>query len=242
MRKIIWLMALTAYGQSFEVASVKLGTPPAQSSFGPLPGGERYRARMAPLGWLMSAAYGVPMRLISGLPQALTSDGYDIEAKAEHAVSREVMMAMLRSLLEDRFKLAVRRETKELKAHVLVIAKGGAKLEENRDGGDLVVRKINASKSSYHNVPMPVLANLLAFPVDDTVVDQTGLKGSYDFTLNYMPEKLGPGVLEGREPGPDPNAPALDAALVEQLGLKLEVRKGPVEMLVVEHAERLKGN
>jgi uncharacterized protein (TIGR03435 family) len=241
MRKLIALIALTASAQSFEVASIKIGTPPARSSFGPQPGGERYRAVNAPLGWLISAAYGVPMRQISGLPQALSGDGYDIEAKAERPVNRDQMMRMLQHLLEDRFKLVVRRETKEMKAYVLVVGKGGSKIEASQ-GGDLTVQKVNASKTVYQNMSMPVFANLLAFPVDDTVVDQTGLNGTYDFTLNYMPERLGPGVLEGREPGPDPNAPSLSTALQEQLGLKLESRKGPVEMLVIEHIEKLSGN
>jgi uncharacterized protein (TIGR03435 family) len=241
MRKLITLIALTASAQSFEVASVKLGRPPARSSFGPQPGGERYRAVNAPLSWLISAAYGVPMRQISGLPQALSGDGYDIEAKAERPVNRDQMMRMLQHLLEDRFKLVVRREAKEMKAYVLVVGKGGSKIEASQ-GGDLTVQKVNASKTVYQNMSMPVLANLLAFPVDDTVVDQTGLNGTYDFTLNYMPERLGPGVLEGREPGPDPNAPSLSTALQEQLGLKLESRKGPVEMLVIEHIEKLSSN
>ena len=228
----------TANAQSFEAASIKIGRPPAQSSFGPLPGGERYRAVNAPLNWLISAAYGVPLRQISGLP---SGDAYDIEAKADHPVNRDQMMLMLQHLLEDRFKLVVRRETKEIKAYMLVVAKGGAKLNESQ-GGDLAVRKINASKTVYQNMSMPVFANLLAFPVDDTVVDQTGLNGTYNFTLNYMPERLGPGVLEGREPGPDPNAPSLTTALQQQLGLKLESRKGPVAMLVIEHVEKLSGN
>jgi uncharacterized protein (TIGR03435 family) len=227
-----------ASGQSFEVASLKVGTPPAQSTFGPLPGGERYRARNIPLPWLLSSAYGVPIRQILALPQAFAGEAYDIEAKAEHPVNGAQMNAMLRTLLEDRFKLVVRRETREMKAHILVLAKGGTKMEENRDGAELLVRKVNASRSTYRNVPMPVFSNLLAFSVDDTVVDQTGLKGSYDFTLNYMPERLGPGVLEGREAGPDPYAPSLDTALQVQLGLKLESRKVSVEVLVVEHIEK----
>ena len=241
MKKIIALIALTASAQSFEVASVKAGRPPARSSFGPLPGGERYRAVNAPLNWLISEAYRVPLRQISGLPPAFSSDGYDIDAKAEHPVNRDQMLRMLQRLLEDRFKLAVRRESKEMKAYVLVVAKGGAKMEES-PGGDLVVQKVNASKSVYRNIEMPVLANLLAFPVDETVVDQTGLTGVYNFTLNYMPERLGPGVLEGREPGPDPTAPSLTIALQEQLGLKLEARKAPIDMLVIEHVEKLSGN
>ncbi len=241
MRRILALVALTASAQSFEVASVKLGKPPARSSFGPLPGGERYRAVNAPINWLISEAYGVPMRQISGLPQVFSGDGYDIDAKADHPVHRDEMLRMLQALLEDRFKLVVRRETKEIRAYVLVVAKGGAKMDES-PGGDLVVQKVNASESVYRNIQMPVFANLLAFPVDDTVVDQTGLTGTYNFTLNYMPERLGPGVLEGREPGPDPNAPSLTTALQEQLGLKFESRKGPVNILVIEHIEKLSVN
>jgi uncharacterized protein (TIGR03435 family) len=241
MKKIIALMALTACGQSFEVASVKVGRPPARSSFGPLPGGERYRAVNAPLNWLISEAYGVSIRQISGLPQTSSGDGYDIEAKADHPVNHDEMMAMLRTLLEDRLKLVVRRETKEMKAYVLIVAKGGAKMEES-PGGGMVIQKVNASRTVYANMSMPVLANLLMFPLDDTVVDQTGLRGVYNFTLNYMPERLGPGVLEGREPGPDPNAPSLTTALQQQLGLKLESRKATVDMLVIEHIEKLSGN
>jgi uncharacterized protein (TIGR03435 family) len=239
----IWLVAVSVgAGQSFEVASVRLSKPPAQSSLGPLPGGERFVARNMPLIWLIGAAYHVTNRQISGLSQEQANQGYDIEAKAEHAVNREQMMALLRALLEDRFHLVVRRETKEMRTHVLVVAKGGPKLGESQDGGELTIKKVNASKSIYHNMSMPVFATLLAYPVEDTVLDQTGLKGTYDFTLDYMPEHLGPGVVEGREPGPNPNAPALDAALEQQLGLRLEVRKGPVEMLVIEHIEKLSGN
>jgi uncharacterized protein (TIGR03435 family) len=78
--------------------------------------------------------------------------------------------------------------------------------------------------------------------VDDTVVDGTGLKGSFDFTLEYYAGPGGRGVQEGREPAPDPSGPSLEAALQAQLGLRLESRKGPVEILMVEHIERLAGN
>lgn len=239
---LIALLAGAALGQSFEVASVKPSTSRTSPTMAPLPGGERFMARNMPLIWLISAAYNVPMREISGLSPELSNEGYNIEAKAEHPVNREQMMRMLQTLLEDRFKLAVRRETKEMKAHVLVVAKGGAKLDENRDGAELAMRKINGSKMSYHNMPMPLFANVLALTVEDPVVDQTGLKGGYDFTLDFMPEHIGPGVREGRESAPDPNAPSLYTALEEQIGLKLESRKGPVEMLVVDHIERPAGN
>lgn len=230
------------HGQSFEVASVKPGKPPAQSTMTSLPGGERFVARNMPLVWLISAAYNVPMRQISGLSLDLSNEGYDIEAKTDHPVDRQQMMRMLQTLLEDRFNLTLRRQTREMKAQVLVIVKGGAKLNENQDRAELAMRKITGNKMSYHNMPMALFANLLAFAVDDVVVDQTGLKGSYDFTLDYYRGPGGVGVKEGREPAPDPNGPSLQTALQEQLGLKLESRKGPVEMLVVDHIERPTGN
>jgi uncharacterized protein (TIGR03435 family) len=247
MRKAVAVIALATgfvRGQSFEVASLKPGTPHTQSTMSPLPGGERFMARNMPLVWLVSAAYSVSMRQISGLPSELANQGYDIEAKAEHPVDREQMMRMLKTLLEDRFKLVARRETRELKAHVLVIAMGGPKVAENRDGAELAMRKITGNKASYHNISMPQFANILAFDdeVDDTVVDGTGLKGSYDFTLDYYRGPGGAGVKEGREPAPDPNGPSLETALRDQLGLKLELRKGPVEMLMIDHIERPSGN
>jgi len=235
-------LASIVCGQAFEVASVRPSKPPAQSTMAVLPGGERFMARNMPLIWLISTAYGVPMRGIRGLPEELKDTGYDIEAKAERPVNRERMMIMLRSLLEDRFKLEVRRETREMKAVVLAVAKGGAKLEENQDGAELAIRKITGNKMSYHNVPLPVFANLLALAVDDLVVDRTGLKGSYDFTLDYYAGPGGRGVEEGREPAPDANGPSIHKALREQLGLELESQRVPVEMLVVEHVERPRGN
>jgi uncharacterized protein (TIGR03435 family) len=242
MKKIIGLIALTAWGQSFEVASVKLSKAQTLPTMAALPGGERLVARNMPLNWLIGEAYRVPNRQISGLPDGMKTEPYDIEAKAEHPVSRARMMLMLRSLLEDRFKLAVRRETKELSAQVLMVAKGGPKMDENHDGADLAIKKISGNKLSYHNMPMSLFANMLAGAVDDTIVDQTGLTGSYDFTLDYYQGPGGSGVKEGREPAPDPSGPSLQTALREQLGLRLESRKGPVEMLMVEHIERLSGN
>jgi uncharacterized protein (TIGR03435 family) len=245
MGKAFGLAILTigaVLGQSFEVASVKLNTAPSPATMGPLAGGERYLARNIPLLWLIGAAYGILNKQISGVPAAMATESYDIEAKAQHPVNRDVMMAMLRSLLEDRFKLAVRRESQDLKAYVLTIAKGGPKVEENQDGAELAIRRVKGSQWSYHNMPMTTFANLLATWMDEKVVDGTGLKGSYDLTLEYNPGAEGRGVREGREPAPDPNAPSLQTALEEQLGLKLESRKGPVEMLVVDHIERMSGN
>lgn len=228
-------------GQSFEVASVKLSERKSLPTMGSLPGGDRFLARNMPLIWLIGEAYQISNHQISGLPDGMKTEQYDIEAKAERPSSRAQMTLMLRNLLEDRFKLAVRRETKELNARVLVVAKGGAKLDQNQDSGDLAITKISGNKTRYHNMPMSLFANVLA-GADDAIVDQTGLKGSYDFTLDYYRGPGGRGVEEGREPAPDANGPSLETALRQQLGLLLESRKGLVEALVIEHIERPSSN
>jgi uncharacterized protein (TIGR03435 family) len=244
MNALICLVGLTVglgLGQSFEVASLKLSKARTLPTMSVLPGGERFVARNMPLNWLIGETYQVPNRQISGLPDDMATENYDIEAKAERPVSRAQMMIMLRSLLEDRFKLTVRRETKELSARVLMVAKGGPKMNENQDGADLAITKITGNKTRYHNMTMSLFANVLAGR-DDLIVDRTALRESYDFTLDYYAGPGGVGVKEGREPAPDQNGPSLETALREQLGLRLESRKEPVEMLVVGHIERLSGN
>jgi uncharacterized protein (TIGR03435 family) len=237
MERTIGLAALTmsaVFGQSFEVASVKLNAVSALTSMTQLPGGERFKVRNMPPLWLIGAAYNVPNRQISGFPQWMLTESYDIDAKAEHPVNREQMLGMLRTLLEDRFKLVVRRETKDIKAYALVVAKGGPKFDENRDGAELFMDRTGQSKWTFHNMPMTLLTNVLSAWVDDTVVDRTGLKGNYDFELEVW--------LPHAERPQDPNAPSVYTALQEQLRLKLESRKGPVELLVIEHVERPSGN
>jgi uncharacterized protein (TIGR03435 family) len=234
-----WAFAQSADQRpAFDVASVRPDKTTAAPSIGPARGNQTFIARNMPLLWLIGEAYRVSNGQISGLPEALSSERYDIEAKMERPTGRDQMMKLLRTLLEDRFKLVVRHETKELKVHVLVVANNGAKLDENQDGAEFAIRKVNGNKTVYHNMPMSLFANVLSGAVDDSVIDKTGLSGAYDFTLEYVRERLGQGVLEGREPAPDPNGPSLYTALQEQLGLKLESRKEKVDILVVDHIER----
>jgi len=228
---------------AFEVAAIKpTKDMTRRPSIASSPGGERFTARTMPLIWLIATAYNVSNRQISQLPDDLASRNFDIDAKCAVPSTRAQMMKMLQTLLVERFHLRIRREPKEMTASVLTIAMGGPKLEETTDGSDFEVRKISASKTIYHNVPMALFTNLLAGYVNGAIVDETGLEASYNFTLNFMPESLGPGVLEGREPGPDPSAPSLFTALQEQLGLRLITRKATVKLLVVEHIEALAEN
>jgi uncharacterized protein (TIGR03435 family) len=229
---------------AFEVASVRPSTDlTRRASMGPAPGAKRFTAHM-PLLWLIASAYDISIRQVSGLPGPLSSKVYDIEATCAQPATRQLMMRMLQSLLEDRFKLRLHRETNELAVYVLALAKDGPKLNENKDGADLEAHNSGVGRESYRNFPMSLFANILAGArdVDDTVVNNTGLTGSYDFTLEYTPERVGPGAKDGHEPTPNPDGPSLFTALREQLGLELNRRKVPVELLAIDRIEEPFGN
>jgi uncharacterized protein (TIGR03435 family) len=228
---------------AFEVASIRLSVDATRKPFiGPSPSGERFTARNMPLLWLISSAFDVSVRQISDLPKSFRSKSYDIEAKPAHRASRRQMMEMLQALIEDRFKLRLRHETKELNAYVLTVAKGGPKLEENKSGDDLEARNSGAGRESYRNFPMSIFANILSAHLDDTVVDKTGLNGSYDFKLEFTPERVGQGANDGHEPAPNLEGPSLFTALREQLGLELRRQRVAVELLVIDHIEEPSAN
>lgn len=172
---------------------------------------------------------------------------------------------MLRSLLADRFKLNVNFQTKELPIYALVVAKGGPKLTLTAGKLDLPPGHVeeppactvdwSPGRIKARMIRMSALAQFLGNEPDlggRLVVDKTRLQGKYDFTLEFAPEmaQFPPGTegdprSAGGPPGPlhappppDPNAPSIFTAIQEQLGLKLESTKGPVEVLVIEGIER----
>jgi uncharacterized protein (TIGR03435 family) len=241
---------------------VKLNTDnPPNRMQRPLPGG-RWTARNVNLQMMILTAYGIQRYQLIGGPAWLESDGYDIEAKAEGEASNAQMLLMLQSLLADRFKLAVHRETKELPTYNLSGAKGpfnppppdekgcapmvpGAPMQPGtmpcgfpRIG---MSGMIDAAK-----VGMPQMVGTLAAVVGRPVIDQTGFMGTFDVHLKFTPDTntqgLPGGALGAAPPAPDPSRPDIFSALQEQLGLKLTSSKGPVEVLVIEHAERPSAN
>jgi len=238
---------------AFEVVSVKPSAPDDRRSPGHsfLPGG-RFTARKLPPRALIRLAYDLPYILISGGPSWLESENFDIDAKADDPSSNsQQMRRMLQSLLADRFKVEVRRETKEMPVYALVVAKGGPKLKKAEDrtceetlGMDAFLRHTlchwilggPGPGLSGSTVNMRDLAEGLTARLGRPVLDNTGIEGNFDIkTSGWNP---GFDISEGREPPADPNAPTLFAVIEEQLGLKLESRKAPVETLVIERAER----
>jgi uncharacterized protein (TIGR03435 family) len=191
-------------------------------------------------------AYNIKPMYCSGGPGWVGSDRFDINAEMDDGVmdamkkmsSKEqeaAYQSMMQALLRDRFKLQVKVETKELPIYALVVAKGGPKLtpavvhpgEGSSSHGS---SEGTMTKRTAKNETMEFLADSLTEErgVEKTVADETGLNGSYDFELKWQKESA----------ASDATGPSIFTALQEQLGLRLEAKKGPVKTLVVEHVER----
>jgi len=217
---------------------------------------------------LIQQAYDVRDFQISGGPGWITSDRYAIEAKSldtpagpppdfmkmsedERKKIQERTRQMIQGLLADRFQLKVHHETKELPIYALVVGKGGSKLKEIGSTSDPSMKpgmmRMGIGQLTGSQVPLAFLVQNISQMVGRTVVDLTGLKGNYDFELKWTPDVGqgggpfgGPPPPPGVEgpPPPDPNGPTLFTALQEQLGLKLESTKGPVDIIVIDRVEK----
>jgi uncharacterized protein (TIGR03435 family) len=174
-------------------------------------------------------------------PPWIDSDRYDIVAKVPSGAPESQIPDMLQALLAERFKVSVHRETKELPVYALVVAKKGPKLtkvEAASSDGDMSSSDGTVTGTA---VTLARLAGFLATPFLDLglpVVDRTGLDGSFTFTLKWTPERKLIEKPDGKAPAVDAPPPILEA-LQEQLGLKLEKRKAPLEVVIVDRAERV---
>ena len=232
----------------FDVASVK-PTPPDERRgiVHQPPGGQSYEALGAPLRMIMTVAYTVTDRQISGGPDWLNTERWNIEAKVERRGTSDELHDALARLLEDRFKLKVRHETREQPAYILTVDKKGSKMPLH-DAADPEHEPIAGSfqngelHMTGHNVMMNYFAFFLSRIMDLNVVDKTGLPDHYDVEFHYVRE-LPPGARppEGATP-PQTDGPDIFTALREQLGLRLEKGKGPVDYLVIEHVEKPSAN
>jgi uncharacterized protein (TIGR03435 family) len=241
---------LVAAQPAFEVASIRPTPPGGRGTPIQIAPGGRFTAAGVSVRSLIKKAYDARDFQISGGPGWVDSERYDIVAKAEHesSVSQNQLKLMLQAMLADRFKLVLDRETKEISAYVLTIRKGGPKLkevtldEENtgqgvRFGGLGRLRGTIASMSQLAEGLSDMALNGEHI-VDRPVLDRTGLTGVYDFSLLWTSQDGQLGALGTS----DPSAPSLFTAVQEQLGLKLEAQKAPVEMFVIKRVEKPSGN
>ena len=222
------LFTLPAAAQKFEVASVKPNNSGSGSSHSSS-GHGKLTATNNSLRQYIRSAYDLRDYQISG-PDWLATERYDISATADDDVPDDAFMPMMQALLAERFKLEVHRTTKELPMYVLVAAKTGPKLQEVEKGGSHTSARRGHLEAQ--KISMKHLADTLSGQVDRPVIDGTGLEGVYDLKLEWTPD-------DGRKPNDGDTGPSIFTALQEQLGLKLEARKGPVEILVIDHAEKV---
>ena len=235
----------------FEVASIKLNkSADSRVMVAPAPGG-RFTATNIPLQYLVAASYGIKQNFqLSGAPAWLLSERYDIEAKAAGDPSFDAMLSMLQTLFADRLQLKFHRETKEMPVFALVVSKPGKLRESEAECGEQ--GKPAAATCRFMILPghlggqketMGQLVDALSSVTDRVVLNQTNITGKYDISVDYTPDQgqvQAPAGGTSLPPPPsiDPTGPSLFTALQEQLGLKLEPGKGPVEILVIDHVER----
>jgi uncharacterized protein (TIGR03435 family) len=179
---------------TFEVASVKASPPDERRGIvHQPPGGQSYEAIGVPLSLIMTVAYTVTARQISGGPDWINSDRWTIEAKAERTGTSDELHDALARLIEDRFQLKARHEKREMPCYILTVDKKGAKLPVH-DAADLIHDPFGGRfengelHMTGHNATMNYFAFMLSRGLDRNVIDQTGLAGSYDIDYYYLPE------------------------------------------------------
>ena len=284
------LLAAAAYGlfaqpgvhPAFEVASIKRSAFDASDPMhhptggGYQPGGRLHMVDL-PLVGLIQFAYTdhdsphwlpLPPSQVVGGPAWARTEGYDIDAKPKGKTGPKDMWLMLQTLLAERFKLTLHRETRDLPAYDLKVAKGGPRLPAPKDAGCVsfppgtppqpVPGKVDCGYVSGpfggseagllhiqgRKVRVADLVRELRFILDRPVVDETGFTGEFDLDLSFTTDETLVGFPGFGQSGslPPPDAPNILAALEEQLGLKLMPAKAPVEILVIDHADRPTAN
>jgi uncharacterized protein (TIGR03435 family) len=258
------LAAFAQDSQTFDVASVKPSSPGERPTSTLARGGRMTYTGFA-LKSLVQIAYDIPGFWVSGGPAWIQTDRFDIVAKADDSASQDTdpsykarMLRRLQALLADRFRLQLHRETKDLSGYVLVVAKGGSKLQESKDGDagsdelkradgspyegiqmsngirDSSGRFLGGATARAQRATMAMFADILTRNEAVPVVDKTGLSGKYNFTLAWAPN---PTQVTGDAAASLAESPSLVTA-IQRLGLRLESAKIPVETIVIDHAEK----
>jgi len=228
--KLLLIVAWTALAQSprFEVASIKPANPDhvdgvsgVETKLG------RLTATNVTLKRCILGAYGIRPHQIVGGPEWLDADRFDIVAKADGPVGDGTLSQMMQTLLAERFKLRFHRQTRTMQAFVLDAPKGAAKLTK-ADGGE--GKTISGrGQLTLENASMDKFADALSRQMDLPVVNQTGVDGVFNLKLRWTPEAAG---------APPDAPPPIYTALQEQLGLRLRSQKTPIEVFLIDGAEK----
>src|ERR1700679_89065 len=241
MKHILILLAvaggLCAQAQEFDAASIKVskaggGRGSMNSDSG------RITYTNVTLRDCLMAAYDAKDYQISG-PAWLPTERYDIVATANGAASDDAMKLMLRKLLNDRFQMTVHREKKELPVYALVVGKNGTKLMHESENPGKSRTQMSGGSVVFTSITIAELVDYMSHmrsaEMDRPVVDNTGLKGKYDFTVTLFPtqEEMMAALNKGDF------GSSIFTLIQEQLGLKLEPQKLPLDMVVVDKAEKI---
>jgi uncharacterized protein (TIGR03435 family) len=235
------------FGQppAFEAASIK-----PNSSGRPGGGISLYPARIkvinSSLKFCVQVAWNVKDFQVSGGANWIDTEHYDIDAVAANPFTREESRAMLQTLLTDRFGLTIHREMQDKPGYALVAAKNGPKLQPSAEDPSIQFSRTSTGDRTLKapGLSMPQLASALSQALGKIVVDQTGIEGIFNIALQWTPDPSSePRMAKNGEPMPSPPpdampGPSIFTAVQETLGLKLESKKVPVEVIVIDRATR----
>jgi uncharacterized protein (TIGR03435 family) len=189
---------------------------------------------------IIQTAYKVKESQITG-PTWIDNTRYTVEAKADSRAEDKELMLMMQTLLADRFKLVIHREQKMVPGYGLVVAKGGLKVKPSEGEGSSSHGEGN--KLTATHLDMPRFARWVERVLNQPVADETHVSGGFDFVLEYANERRPPRPADSVDALPgSPEAPSIFTALPQQLGLRLEPKKLPVDMLVVDRIEHPSDN
>jgi uncharacterized protein (TIGR03435 family) len=228
---------------AYDVVSVKVNNT-GQGRWGIDVGDYSYRATNIPLKELLASAYDTKSDLISGVPGAIDGVRFDIDAKiapnpaAPQKLTDRQRPEMLKAMLADRFGIKAHVEVKTLPVFDLVLAHSGIKIKPTppSDAAGDSGAHIHSTALLANGITIAQLAGTLTGIVHRQVIDKTGLSGNYDVDLKWTPDNVGRSPQSSTDALVD-GAPNIFTAVEEQLGLKLESSKGPVETLVIDHVE-----
>jgi uncharacterized protein (TIGR03435 family) len=241
---LLFTMATSALAvPAFDVASVKPSDPAARRMFVDAMSGGKLTAGSVSLSWLVQFAYGLESYQLSGGPGWMSTSRYDVMARAQDPnAGQDQIRQMTQTLLADRFALKVHTESKELPIYRLITAKAAKGLRQipacaapECPAFDMLI----GGQITARGVTMEDFAHAMTDVTGRPVRNQTNLAGQYDFRLSWTPDDATPGAVGPRgSPAPDPTLASVFTSLTEQLGLKLQSDKGPVDVYIIDHAEK----
>jgi uncharacterized protein (TIGR03435 family) len=262
-------VATAATGPAFEVASVRPNKSGDGNSRVAIEPGGRFVATNVTLRMLIRNAYQLQEFQLVGGPGWIDTERFDITARAEGTLAPPIpggppptIQLMLRRLLEDRFKLALHDDTRELPIYALVTARSDGRLGPQLrrsffdcvalaaaaaggeapalpapDGREPCHMRSGPGRLAGNGYPLSRLAATLSQLLERAVIDRSGLSGTFDIDLSFTPDHMPPELSAGGALPVDPNGPSIFAAVQEQLGLKLEAQKGPVPVVVIDRVD-----